>query len=548
MKNLQEKTSEIIATIPLSYYTTTNELSLTLDTRKQTSCICFNDKTIYIAFKNIKSAVDNLTATPSDRELEEIIRGLVYHEVSHALLTDAERIKDARKTGLQYYNATLQNILEDERIETLLEHYYLRTNFKKNKRLILTAPSVEDMKKDFNAFVFGVARCDLMSEYYHYIKEFINKTKARPSAYRYYNNITDTLYLLYTEWLKLKDQEQEQEEDQEQEENNEEQQPQEDAQEGDQEDEEPTEVDTTPSDSEEEEEQEEEKEEEEEEETTSTTTEEQEQELTEEERQAIKETIKSAILGARLNEVRKDFYTPLDRSTLDNSLYNADAELKRKLIEIVARSGGLGQAKHYNGGGYAGQFNFRNYLHDQARPQQTYRWFNTSTKKQNQATSKARKLNILLDNSGSFARNDQKASEILKALAELEEITNFEFRLFIHDNKLQEVKGTHRVSFSNTCDGGNDCFCYDHDAELEEITKENTIFLIDGLLCYSSGFERYAHNLRKLNNSKVIMILDDCTENHELFKDFNSCEKIYTRDYCGELSHNILKAFELLFK
>ncbi len=67
--------------------------------------------------------LNNLTykTKPNKRDIERGIRTLLYHEISHAILTPCEKTK---------INHTIFNIFEDERIETLLGNYYRDVDFK----------------------------------------------------------------------------------------------------------------------------------------------------------------------------------------------------------------------------------------------------------------------------------------------------------------------------------------------------------------------------------------------------------------------------------
>lgn len=60
--------------------------------------------------------------------LEEMVRGLLYHEISHVLLTP----KTLKSNSFTDAENDAINILEDERIETVMSHVYYGVNFKKN--------------------------------------------------------------------------------------------------------------------------------------------------------------------------------------------------------------------------------------------------------------------------------------------------------------------------------------------------------------------------------------------------------------------------------
>lgn len=108
---------KILNTLPIGYYIKKDvpvELSETSDS---SYCDVMNEK-IVISYSQIKSVLDKLS--PEDPEVENNIRCILYHEVSHAFLTP---------TTLEADYAS--NVFEDERIETLLKSYYKRVDFKK---------------------------------------------------------------------------------------------------------------------------------------------------------------------------------------------------------------------------------------------------------------------------------------------------------------------------------------------------------------------------------------------------------------------------------
>lgn len=67
--------------------------------------------------------LSNLTykSEPSEKDIEKGIRCMLYHEISHAILTPSVKTK---------INHKIFNIFEDERIETLLGSYYKDVDFK----------------------------------------------------------------------------------------------------------------------------------------------------------------------------------------------------------------------------------------------------------------------------------------------------------------------------------------------------------------------------------------------------------------------------------
>lgn len=132
------KCKEIFDTLPIGYYLGHNIPTELSETDPATY---FNTTTytITISFPMIASALKKIDA-PED--LEQIIRGLLYHELSHVIMTPDPKDFQCtdqwkRNTSVsQRLKHNLLNIMEDERIESLLRKYYLDTDFRKNVDLI----------------------------------------------------------------------------------------------------------------------------------------------------------------------------------------------------------------------------------------------------------------------------------------------------------------------------------------------------------------------------------------------------------------------------
>ena len=115
----------IMDTLPIGYYLG-RSIPIELKNKESSYYVPSEDK-IVIGFKLIEEAFLKIADSKRDLyDIEEIVRGLVYHEISHVILTPEslhhERIK---------YNDII-NIFEDERIEYLLKSFYMNTNFKRN--------------------------------------------------------------------------------------------------------------------------------------------------------------------------------------------------------------------------------------------------------------------------------------------------------------------------------------------------------------------------------------------------------------------------------
>lgn len=112
-----KEVEHVIKTLPIGYYLTRGAtVTLSADC-KATFAHILNDE-IVVSYPMIKMALAPLPETDPET-LEKAIRCLLYHEVSHLFITPTEF------SGGEKYN-----IMEDERMETLLRAYYLKVNFK----------------------------------------------------------------------------------------------------------------------------------------------------------------------------------------------------------------------------------------------------------------------------------------------------------------------------------------------------------------------------------------------------------------------------------
>lgn len=114
--------NEIFKTLPIGFYLGRN-IECTLSATDYGSYYNMKKDSIVISYPMIEQAVKRVDLT--NKEIESVIRGLLYHEISHVILTP----KDMDVTNAR-------NIVEDERIETVNKNVFLNTNFKNNIYLI----------------------------------------------------------------------------------------------------------------------------------------------------------------------------------------------------------------------------------------------------------------------------------------------------------------------------------------------------------------------------------------------------------------------------
>lgn len=135
---------DVLKTLPVGYYLG-HPVSLRLDPTGDSTYIELDCERVTVSYKNICTALEN---APDDIDPEPIIRALLYHEISHALLTPRCLLSCVNRTFVdkccsRYKNCAdkaayiwdhihdIINIFEDERIETTCRNYYMNVDFKR---------------------------------------------------------------------------------------------------------------------------------------------------------------------------------------------------------------------------------------------------------------------------------------------------------------------------------------------------------------------------------------------------------------------------------
>lgn len=168
MKDIKSLIKNEIKKIPLSYYAGF-AIEMKADDNAKTSYCDVANRQIVIATNQL-SLVDNakLDNIMNDEvKLNSVVRGVVYHELSHAILTPKKLLPYAFRTAskLKAFKLikkiipsfglsdikNLINIVEDERIETTFKNMFMNVDFKKNIKLIANYDACMS-NKNINAF------------------------------------------------------------------------------------------------------------------------------------------------------------------------------------------------------------------------------------------------------------------------------------------------------------------------------------------------------------------------------------------------------------
>lgn len=156
------KCESIVNTLPIGFYTG-RRIGITLDKDTNTSFYDPMEDKIVVSYPIIAMRMKQTPDGTCDEE--EAVRSMVYHEVSHAILTPADEME----------NSFQLNCMEDERIETVLRHYYHGVNFRKQLFDLHGghAPQAKDAQSAFfNAVRFGLGTGKVQTEVNRILKKY----------------------------------------------------------------------------------------------------------------------------------------------------------------------------------------------------------------------------------------------------------------------------------------------------------------------------------------------------------------------------------------
>ena len=162
------KCESIVKTLPVGFYTG-RRIDITLDKDARTSFYDPMEDKIVVSYPIIAMRMEQTPDGTCDEE--EAVRSMLYHEVSHAILTPASEMQ----------NSFQLNCMEDERIETVLRHYYHGVNFRKQLLDVHGGkiPQAKDAQGAFfNAVRFGLGTGKVQTEVNRILKKYAKMNRA----------------------------------------------------------------------------------------------------------------------------------------------------------------------------------------------------------------------------------------------------------------------------------------------------------------------------------------------------------------------------------
>ena len=186
----------IVNTLPVGFYTG-RRIGITLDKSAKTSFYDPMEDKIIVSYPIIAMRMKQTPEGTCDEE--EAVRSMLYHEVSHAILTPASALR----------NSFQVNCFEDERIESVLRHYYHGVDFRKQLYDVHGGhvPKAKDADSAFfNAVRFGLGTGKVQRKINQMLKTFapLNRASQRysgnPDTCDYEQAIKDLYDLIRDEW------------------------------------------------------------------------------------------------------------------------------------------------------------------------------------------------------------------------------------------------------------------------------------------------------------------------------------------------------------
>lgn len=511
----------ILKTLPVGYYIGRN-VPLKLTNENGSYYVPMDDEA-YISYPMLNNVMTKIESKLNDENIERLTRTLTYHEISHAFITPK---------SLSMNN--IVNAFEDERIESICRNYYKGVDFKELLMLVNDWDGKTEPAHDTPFSVwYSLVR-------YHLGKpHFLIKVAALLKKYRklhrfsdYWSsyNYKDEIMALYREVEEdfiedeLKKQRKAEEEakaaDEEKQKNDNTGMSMNAGDDNDAE--EPDEMNETefnivgqsevsP------------------EELREKQLEEQLNKMSDEELQELFENI----TRAADEEVKKLF---------ENSQVYVNPGVQERLANIILANKKVTKSNASAINAYSGVFDPRSVIRDD------YKWFVQQNRQGNVKQFSKIKLNLFIDNSGSFHSNETIVNQLLFALKKLEQQEpNFTFDLITMNTRFELKKKNKRELH---CGGGNDIPAYSEGIikKVQDRQSMNyNIVLFDGDALSNPTEGRSGKQFKRFNMPNTVMILED--SNRKYAETYcKGIKRIYTRRYATELIDQVCVALRFLFK
>lgn len=511
----------ILKTLPVGYYIGRN-VPLKLTNENGSYYVPMDDEA-YISYPMLNNVMTKIESKLNDENIERLTRTLTYHEISHAFITPK---------SLSMNN--IVNAFEDERIESICRNYYKGVDFKELLMLVndwdgKTEPAHDTPFSVWYSLVrYHLGKPHFLIKVAALLKKYrkLHRFSDYWSSYNYKNEIMALYREVEEDFIEdeLKKQRKAEEEakaaDEEKQKNDNTGMSMNAGDDNDAE--EPDEMNETefnivgqsevsP------------------EELREKQLEEQLNKMSDEELQELFENI----TRAADEEVKKLF---------ENSQVYVNPGVQERLANIILTNKKVTKSNASAINTYSGVFDPRSVIRDD------YKWFVQQNRQGNVKQFSKIKLNLFIDNSGSFHSNETIVNQLLFALKKLEQQEpNFTFDLITMNTRFELKKKNKRELH---CGGGNDIPAYSEGIikKVQDRQSMNyNIVLFDGDALSNPTEGRSGKQFKRFNMPNTVMILED--SNRKYAETYcKGIKRIYTRRYATELIDQVCVALRFLFK
>lgn len=475
----------ILKTLPVGYYIGRN-VPLKLTNENDSYYAPMDDKA-YISYPMLNNVMAKIENKLNDENIERLTRTLTYHEISHAFITPKEL-----KTN------NVVNVFEDERIESMCRNYYKAVDFKELLMLVndwdgKTEPAHDSAFSVWYSLVryhlgkphFLIKVATLLKKYYK-----LHRFSDYLSCFHYEEDVMALYHEVEDDFFNDELEKQRKAEEQAKATNEEE-----------------------------------------------LSFEEFDENQPEEQLNKMSNTKLQELFESIAKEAVEDV-----KKLFESSQIYANSKVQERLANIILANKKVTKSNASAINAYSGVFDPRSVIRDD------YKWFVQQNRQGNVKQFSKIKLNLFIDNSGSFYYNETIVNQLLFALKKLEQLEpNFTFDLITMNTEFKLKKKNERELH---CYGGNDIPAYAENIikkvqDRQSMNYNIVLFDGDALSDATKGYS--GRQFKRFNIPNTVMILED--SNRKYAETYcKGIKRIYTRRYAAELIDQVCVALSFLLK
>lgn len=511
----------VLKTLPVGYYIGRN-VPLKLTNENDSYYMPMNDEA-YISYPMLNNVMTKIEDKLNDENVERLVRTLTYHEISHAFITPKSLDMN-----------DVINVFEDERIESMCRSYYKGVNFKELLMLVNDWDGKNEPAHDTPFSVwYSLVRYHLGKP--HFVVKVAELLKKWYKLHRFsdcwkYWTYKDEVMALYREVEQdfINDELEKQRKAEEQAKAaDEEEQNNTSMNAGDNAESDETDTSNEESDNE------------------KSNVSDESDEMNENESDDVGQAETEQISDEQLQELFEDIAKAADeevKKLFERSQVYVNPAVQERLANIILANKKVTKSNASAINAYSGVFDPRSVVRDD------YKWFVQQNRQGNVKQFSKIKLNLFIDNSGSFCDNENIVNQLLFALKKLEQQnTNFTFDM-VTMNTAFKLKAKHERELH--CGGGNDIPAY-AEGIIKNVQDRQSmnynIVLFDGDALSDPTEGRSGKQFKRFNLPNTVMILD---YSNKKYADVycTGVKRIYTKNYAAELIDQVCVALSFLLK